>query len=444
MTSIARLAASISLACLGATAQAQRSAPSMPGMDMRPPTDLIATELQHLDSGTSVEPASTPVPMLMQQRGPWMLMLHGEAFVSDIQQQAANDRGRDRIFSTNWIMPMAMRKLGPGPLTLRAMFSFEPATVTGRYYPELFQQGETAYGHPIVDGQHPHNLFMEVSAAYDVHLTEHTLLSLYAAPVGDPSLGPTAYPHRLSASEGPIAALGHHQEDSTHVAFSVLTAGLTYKWLRLEGSGFHGAEPDESRWTFAASPNGHALDSYSGRITYSPAPNLSAQYSLGRLTAPEALHPTENQQRQTASVMYNLPFGAKQSMPGMAMPGDLRANGDWTTTLLYGHTRSLSDHSAQDSYLLESLLRFHTRNSVWTRLESASRTTELLNPAADLPLGHVLAATLGYDRDFAISPHLAIAPGAQFTVYRTPDALIPTYGRTPYGAIVFLRLRLTH
>jgi hypothetical protein len=48
-----------------------------------------------------------------------------------------------------------------GTLTLRAMLSLEPATITGCFYPLLFQQGETAYGNPLVDGQHPHNFFVD-------------------------------------------------------------------------------------------------------------------------------------------------------------------------------------------------------------------------------------------------------------------------------------------
>jgi hypothetical protein len=383
----------------------------------------------------------------------WTLMLHGNGFLADIQQQAANDRGADKLFSTNWIMPMAQRRLGPGELTLRTMLSLEPATITGRYYPELFQQGETAYGRPIVDGQHPHDLVMELAALYDLHLSQHALLSLYAAPVGDPALGPTAYPHRQSASEDPIAALGHHQEDSTHIAFSVLTAGLTYKWLRLESSGFHGAEPDEQRWHFQPSPNGLAVDSYSGRITFAPTPNLAAQYSIAHITSPEALSPTENQRRQTASVMFNRPLGAHHdtsSMPGMDMATP--ATGNWSTTLLWGQTLSLPNNPGsqkilENSYLLEFLLNLRSRNFLWTRIESAARTTELLSTptviAPELPAGHVQAYTLGYDRQYRIAPHLLAAPGAQYTQYRTPDPLVSTYGRYPFAVTAFVRLRIT-
>jgi hypothetical protein len=454
-----------------AFAQTQQSSmPNMPEIHdmktMQPPTTLIEAELSHTTSGTSVEPPSTPVAMLMGSYRGWTVMVHGSAFITDIQQHASTGspytgrRGGDKFFSTNWLMPMATRQLGQngkyGQLTLRSMFSLEPATISGRQYPELFQQGETAFGKPIIDGQHPHDFFMEVAALYDLHLSEHTLLSLYAAPVGDPAIGPTAYPHRLSASEDPIAALGHHQEDSTHIAFNVFTGGLTWRWLRFEESGFHGAEPTEQRWGFQPSPNGHAVDSYSSRITFSPTQNWSSQYSIAHIVSPEALYPHENQQRQTASIMYNRPIGAHHdttSMPGMDM--STPTTGNWSTTLLWGRTKSLpqsgNDNSKENSYLLESLLQFHTRNYVWMRIENAARTNELLLPPGsslppnftESPIGHVAAYSFGYDRDYRILPHLLTAPGAQFTTYVTPDVLTPTYGHHPFGVVAFVRLRIT-
>jgi hypothetical protein len=443
---------------------------------------LIEAEQQHGSSGTSIEPASTAVPMMMTMRDGWQLMLHSNAFAGDIQQQADNERGRDAWFSTNWIMPMAQRQLGAngrgGELTVRAMFSFEPATVGGRNYPELFQQGETAYGAPIVDGQHPHDFVMELAALYDLKLGSNALFSLYAAPVGDPAIGPTAYPHRQSASEDPIAALGHHQEDSTHIAFNVVTGGLTYMWARVELSGFHGGEPDEHRWQLEPSPNGHAIDSVSTRVTVSPSPDWSGQYSLAHITSPEALYPGEDQQRQTASVMFHHAFGAKAmvmpamhadagamgDMPGMKMMGS-SGNGanatpamhmeadpatDFSSTLLWGRTKSLSDGSKENSYLLEALLKFAHRNYVWTRMENAGRSNELLLTPGEVlpagfseqPIGHVAAFTFGYDRDFALGRHVLAAPGAQITVYHAPPALSATYGSTPTGEVMFVRFRL--
>lgn len=431
--------------------------PSMPGMTMDPgspmtmaqPTDLRSGILTHIASGTTVEPPSTPMPMLRRTRGSWMLMLHGNAFLADTQQHAAQPasaterrRGADKLFSTNWIMPMAMRQLGPGQLTIRAMFSLEPATVTHRQYPELFQQGETAFGTPIVDGQHPHDFFMEIAALYDWKTSERSLVSIYVAPVGDPAVGPTAYPHRMSASEDPIAALGHHQQDSTHIAFNVLTAGFTYRWLRFEESGFHGAEPNEAHWHFEPSPNGHAVDSYSSRLTVVPSANWSAQYSWAHIASPEALYPGEDQSRQTASVMVNRPGGHD-------LGAGLRSS-NLSATLLWGRTRSLHDSSKENSYLAEALYKFASTNYVWTRLENAGRSNELLlSPGAPLPpnftespIGHVAAFTAGFDHDLHLAPHLLAAPGAQFTSYATPSALVSTYGAHPFGVVAFLRFRI--
>ena len=450
--------------------QAQQSPmPDMPGMEKpkptqmqmsmdmsKPPTTLIEAELAHTTSGTSIEPASTPVSMLMSQYRGWTLMLHGTAFLADTQQ--SGPRGADKLFSTNWIMPMATHQLGAngryGQLTLRTMLSLEPATITGRYYPELFQQGETAFGKPIIDGQHPHDFLMELAALYDLHLGERSLLSLYAAPVGDPAIGPTAYPHRQSASEDPIAALGHHQEDSTHIAFNVFTGGLTWRWLRFEESGFHGAEPTEQRWGFQPSPNGHAIDSYSSRITFSPAPNWTSQYSIAHIVSPEALYPNENQQRQTASIMYNRPIGMHHdttSMPGMDM--STPATGNWSTTLLWGRTKSLTDTTASKTATSSNPSSSSTPATTSGRgSKTPRRTNELLLPPGsplppnftESPIGHVAAYTFGYDRDYRIIPHILTAPGAQFTTYTTPQALVSTYGHHPWGVVAFVRFRITN
>src|SRR5438445_10471848 len=135
--------------------------PGMSDLDMYKQTmsmeshSLIELLQHHVTAGTDAQPNSTPSPMLMTTRGKWTLMFHGEAFLNDIQQ--SGPRGSDKFFSTNWIMPMAQRQWGNGTLTLRAMLSFEPATVSKRRYPEILQQGETAFGRAIVDGQHPHD-----------------------------------------------------------------------------------------------------------------------------------------------------------------------------------------------------------------------------------------------------------------------------------------------
>ena len=398
----------------------------MAGMQMgAQPETFVAAILQHGTSGTSAEPNSTPKPMLMTMKGKWMFMLHGEAFLATSQQSGL--RGSDKAFSTNWFMPMARRQLGPGTLTARVMLSFEPGTVSKRYYPELFQQGETAFGKPIVDGQHPHDFIMELAALYDLKLGENGLLSFYFAPMGDPAMGPTAYPHRESASEDPIATLGHHLEDSTHIADDVITTGLTYKFARIEASGFHGREPDEFRWDI----DHGKIDSWSIRGSVSPAQNWSAQYSFGHLTSPESLHPNEDVDRMTASIMYNRPI----------------ARGNWASTLLWGRNHS-SGGLIWNGYLAESTLRFADLNYVWGRIENVDRTNELLLRNLPEPpnfqesiIGRVQSYTTGYTHDFELIPHVATGLGTQLTVYSPPESLKPQYGSHPVGGLVFLRIR---
>jgi hypothetical protein len=249
----------------------------------------------------------------------------------------------------------------------------------------------------------------------------------------------------MSASENPLAALGHHQEDSTHIAYNVLTAAATWRWLRVEGSGFHGGEPAEGRWQFQPSANGLAIDSYSTRLTVSPRPNWTGQYSIAHITSPEALYTHEDQQRQTASIMYNRPFGQRDAN-GLT-------RGNWSSTVIWGRTRSIAsgpDEHKTNSYLAESLLKFRGKNYAWTRIENAGRTSELLlHPGQPLPkdfeeepIGHVQAYSFGYDRDFRLGSHLTAAPGAQFTTYTTPDALRPTYGHHPWSVAAFVRFRI--
>jgi hypothetical protein len=405
----------------------------MPGMQHstghQQPMTFIDEILHHDTAGTSAQPNSTDEPMIMRMHGKWMFMFHGNAFLSALQQ--SGPRGYDKVFSTNWFMPMAQRQIGRGELTFRTMISLEPATVTQRFYPLLFQQGETAFGKPINDGQHPHDFIMELAALYDLRLGQNGLLSFYAAPVGDPAMGPSAYPHRASASEDPVASLGHHLQDSTHIANDVVTGGLAYKKARIEFSGFHGREPDEFRWNIDSG----AVDSWSTRLTVQPGQNWSAQYSLAHLTSPEQLHAAEDVQRMTASVSYNRTL----------------AKGGWASTLLWGRNRVLQSGQISNGYLAESTLRFAEHNHVWTRIESADRTNELLLGKQAEPvnfdeqfLARIQAYTVGYDHDFPLIPWLSTALGGQVTFYGKPDFLTPIYGQHPVGAILFIRVRPTN
>jgi hypothetical protein len=383
--------------------------------------------LRHTASGTSLEPGGVSPAMLMTMRDGWMLMLHGQAEIAE--QQQTGPRGRDKLFSANWFMPMAQRDIGHGQLTLRTMLSLEPATISGRYYPELFQQGETAFGKPIVDGQHPHNLFMEIAGIYDYRASERLLLSIYAAPVGDPALGPVAYPHRTSAAEDPLAPLGHHLEDSTHISYEVLTGGATFGRVHWEASGFHGREPGENRWTIAVG----GLDSWSTRLTVAPTREWAMQYSVGHLHSPEAQHPEEDVLRQTASVAYHHTWGS----------------GDGATTLdgllLWGRNHTIGTPTNANGYLFEATGQIRRRDSLWTRIENVDRTTDLLGalaPEEESVVGRVQAYTAGYAHRIYRNGWSWYNLGAQATFYDAPPALKGFYGDHPVGVAAVLNVHL--
>ncbi|HEY6231386.1 MAG TPA: hypothetical protein VIW64_08980, partial [Pyrinomonadaceae bacterium] len=130
-----------------------------------------------MGSGTSWQPDSSPMPMMHKQSGEWLLMFHYN-FVAGVNRQGG-PRGVTKFESANWFMPSAIRRAGPGTLELRAMLSAEPFTFPPGGSPLLFQTGETYKGQPLIDRQHPHDLFMELSATYTVPVGERASWFVY-------------------------------------------------------------------------------------------------------------------------------------------------------------------------------------------------------------------------------------------------------------------------
>src|SRR6185295_141320 len=370
--------------------------------------------LMSLNSGTGLNPLGWNVPMLMQRKSSWTLMYMGQAFIMDTQQ--SGPRGGDKFFSTNWGMASAQHSLGNGQMMLDALLRLEPATVTNRSYPLLFQTGETAYGKPLVDAQHPHDFVMGLGAHYVLPMGERTLLHFYYAGVGDPALGPVAFPHRASAIELPQATLGHHWEDSTHVAANVATVGVKYRWIRLEASGFHGGEPNENRWNI----DWGRMDSFSGRVSWFPAKQWTAQFSAGRLTKPESLEDSDVV-RMTGSVQYTRS----------------RSNGEsWSSSFIWGRNHKTDGHADSNAWLIETLFPATSKDFVTGRFEVADKD-EILPQTF-----RVKAFTGGYTRDLSSKSNLETGVGANITGYSIPDAARPAYGDHPWGVSVHFRVRL--
>ena len=401
---------------------------NMPGMIHGASMNKAEMYMMSLASGTSMNPLSWPMPMLMPRLGSWSLMIMGQAFLMDTQQ--SGPRGRDKFYAPNWGMISAEHRLGAGSLMFQSMFSLDPATVTHESYPLLFQTGETAYGSPLVDAQHPHDLFMSLGATYARPLGENTMLQLYYAPVGDPALGPVAFPHRASASELPQASLAHHLQDSTHIADNVATIALKHKWLRLEASGFYGTEPNENRWNIDWGP----MNSYSGRVSIFPSKNWMAQVSAGRITKPER-QADGDIVRTTASLHYTRPM-----VGGNA----------WSTSLIWGQNHDIASQHNLNSYLLESVYPLTKKDFLTGRIELVDKD-ELFanNHQLELHLAQtagstfrIRAHTVGYTRDIGMLKRVEAGIGANVTVYAIPSAIKPYYGDHPWGANIYLRLRL--
>jgi hypothetical protein len=320
--------------------------------------------------------------------------------------------------------------VGNGSFLVQLMLSLEPATITGREYPLLFQTGETAFGRPISDGQHPHNLIMGLGFNYAHPLGKDTIVEAYFAPVGDPALGPVAYPHRASAAELPQAPLGHHWQDSTHIADDVVTLAVKHRWLRVEASGFHGAEPGENRWIVQQG----AIDSWSTRVSIFPTKNWMAQVSVGRLAHPERQSPGDVV-RSTASLQYTRPIAGTEG---------------WSSSLIWGRNHDLLTRRNLNSYLAETVLPLPSGNFLTGRIELVDKDelfadTPGLEESLDRTVGSTFrigAYTGGVTHDLALLHGLETGIGANFTAYTLPSAIRPFYGNHPYGFNVFLRLRL--
>jgi hypothetical protein len=406
----------------------------------------LGISMQRMGSGTSWLPDAATMHAAHRMLGAWDVMLHGVAF---LQYDDQGTRRGDRQFgSVNWGMLMAGHDLAGGRLNLRGMMSAEPFTVGARGYPLLLQSGEAYHGQPLYDRQHPHDLFMEIAALYDHAVGDNLAVSLYAAPVGEPAIGPVAFPHRPSAANDPLAPIGHHWQDATHISFGVLTGGVYTRIVRLEGSIFNGREPDAIRTNFDY--KGRSLDSYAGRLTINPSANWSLSGSYAYLKSPEQLHPDESLHRISASVLHERPFGA---------------SGDWASALIYGANKHTGQTLLSNSVLGESNLTLDQRNTVFTRLEFVQKGPEdlpisgVMTPASSLTQGtrprmivitkpsasiqyDVGELTLGYVRELASVYGGSLGLGVASTVNMVPSALRDTYGtRTPVGATVFLRLR---
>jgi hypothetical protein len=373
--------------------------------------------MERESSGTAWQPDSSQHSGLMTTRGDWTLMGHG--VVNLVADHQSGPRGDDEAFASGMLMGMARRPIGNGTVQLKAMVSPDPL-MGPRGYPLLLASGESANGRDrLVDRQHPHDLFMELSGTVSQDIGRKSSAFLYGGLPGEPAFGPPAFMHREAIMDSPEAPITHHWLDSTHITFGVLTAGLVLDRVKIEASRFNAREPDQHRWDIETGP----VDSTALRLSWNPTRTLALQGSWGHFVDPEQLEPGVNQTRWSASALW-----ADQVAPG------------WrgAATLAWGRKSALGHND--DGWAAEGSLK----HGAWTLFGRGELIENReLTDAEDGPAYRVGKVSAGAVHDFRIADHLGAGVGGLFSVNFVPDALAPAYGGNhPTGAMGFVRLKV--
>ena len=362
----------------------------------------------------------------------WRLMQDGVVY-GLFNHQGGPRGGGPEFVVPNWWMGVWTKEHGTDQFGVNAMLSLDPATVGSYGYGEIFQAGETFEGGPLIDRQHPHDLLMQLAGTWR-RAEGNTALMITGAIAGEPTLGPVAFMHRSSAANLPLAPLGHHTFDSTHISFGVITASVERGPWIVEGSVFNGREPDDQRWDVDLG----ALDSVAGRVWFKPGAAWAFQVSSGKLREPEALI-AGDAVRTTASGSW-----FRQDSDGFR-----------AVTVGYGVNSAHGErrHGAFGEVTIEK-----ARNAVSARLERQQVESELLITGA-VPHGDddhdhhdhvhetfgtaaVTALSLAAARRVITWKGFEGAFGGQATFYQVPDVLRPTHGTRPVSYQLFFRMRL--
>ncbi|MEP6724164.1 MAG: hypothetical protein ABJC98_00025 [Bacteroidota bacterium] len=376
-------------------------------------------------SGTGWLPDASPMYGYMTHSKKWMYMLHGNLFLRYNKQDIGNKgvRGNEKFDAPDWLMFMGQRQVGKnGLFHFGSMISLDALT-GGNGYPLLFQSGEAYKGNPIVDRQHPHDLFSELSVGYTQALSKKTDVFAYLGYPGEPALGPVAFMHRPSALDNPDAPLSHHWADATHITFGVATIGIRYNNFKLEGSSFTGREPDDRRFNF----DKPRFDSWSTRLSYNPSPCWALQVSHGFIKSPELLHVGEDVHRTTASAIYSK---------------TLQDRSTFNATFLWGMNKT-AGQDGEHAALAEASWRIK-KLALHARYEWVQKSVEELN-LDEIVYGHdavfpINAFTLGLNYDLLQTHQTRLAIGSQLSLYHAPASLNSLYGKNPLAAEVYIRI----
>jgi len=390
-------------------------------------------------SGTSWLPDSSPMPMFHASVGEWAVMAHGALFAQYDDQSTIH--GGRQFGLSDWEMATALRAVGGGVIGATLGTSLESLADGPRGYPELLQTGGAYQDARIANRQHPHPALMQLSVEYDKMLMPRLALSTYAAAVGEPAIGPVAFPHRPSASEDPFAPLAHHWEDATHDQSGVLTAGIYTSRVKVEGSAFNAREsqagddvPDYS---------GARLDSYSGRLSVAATGRVMVSAWAGYIFDHDPLDPATGMQRYGASLLTAL-RGVAGGAWSSALVWGLDVHHHGAREHVHDPTAVVPSHHLGASALFESTLELGRNTAVFGRAEQVQKTADDLGfLGGDLGQAFTIRElSLGLARDVVATSRGRIGVGARGTLALLPETLRIAYGTvTPLGGAVFFDLK---
>ena len=370
-------------------------------------------------SGTSWQPDAAGhagVHLLMTDK--WMVM--GHAVFNGVYSSQGGPRGDDKAFAAGMAMVMARRGFDNGDsIDLHAMISPDPL-MGKRGYPLLLASGETADGTThLIDRQHPHDFFMELSVSYTKSLSNSDSVFIYGGLPGEPAFGPPAFMHRPAAQESPEAPITHHWLDSTHITYGVATLGWVHGNFKVEASRFRGREPDQHRYDIETGD----LDSTAVRVSWNPNPDWALQASWADVISPEQLDPDVDQKRLSASALFTHTYADGTEV---------------SATLAFGR-KERTDGVNLDAWLSEASWKPDDKWTAFARGEAIE--------SDELGLAHeinkVQKISFGLIRDWRLNEHTKFGIGALVARNFTDGALDPLYGNDPWGGMAFVRLKIS-
>jgi hypothetical protein len=358
-------------------------------------------------SGTT--PAVGASPWIRTGSGP-LTFFHGfDVHVTHLTQTGPEEQ-ETATFSTNWFGAGLQYDLGDRAFVLaRGRVSLEPYTIDEDGYPQFFQfVPEENY----IDRMRGQDLIGEAGVQVGYRPTNATLLSVYAAAVGQPAFGPAPAQLRASGVDFAEAPFAWEMQEMVNDSTSVVTAGYATQFFTIEGSVFHDSVEAFNETELETGD----MDSRSARFTLTPTPNLAVQVSRAELMEGEL----SQRDMTSISLTYGGPVAA--------------ITAQWTSREL-----PEDDTDSENAWGIEVALR-SARNTFMARVEHIDRPAGFPFPAGE-GFEEATHYTAGYVFDFIPRARYKLGIGVNIDYRTKTHDLEDVYGHKPQGIYSFVRFR---